>query len=148
MRWLPRQEEGFKFNTSISAFMEYLNAVTVNGEIREMDSECCEIFMRATAPFAPHFAEEIWHAVLGRNDSVHAQPWPSYDRELIKEEEVEIPVQINGKLRGRITVSSDADEETVKARALEDERVKRSLEGKTIRKVIFAGGRLINIVAK
>ncbi len=140
--------EGFKFNTSISAFMEYLNAVTVNGEIREMDRGCCEIFMRATAPFAPHFAEEIWHAVLGRNDSVHAQPWPSYDRELVKEEEVEIPVQINGKLRGRITVPADADEETVRARALEDGGVKRNLEGKTIRKVIFARGRLINIVAK
>jgi len=65
----------------------------------------------------------------------------------VKEEEVEIPVQINGKLRGRITVPADAGEETVRARALEEESVKRNLEGKTIRKVIFAGGRLINIVA-
>jgi len=138
----------FKFNTAISAFMEYLNAVTEGGATSGMDRGCCEIFLCAMAPFVPHFAEELWHTVLGRKDSVHARPWPEYNPELVKEDEVEIPIQINGRLRGRITISADADEQTVTDLAAENEKIKRNLEGKTIRKVIFVRGRLINIIAK
>ncbi len=139
--------DGFKFNTAISAFMEYLNEILVEGKISGMDRGCCETFIRALSPFAPHFAEEIWHSVLGREDSVHAQSWPTFEAEMVREDEIEIPVQVNGRVRARITVPADADEESVKTQALEDETVKRNIEGKTVRKVIFIKGRLVNIVA-
>ena len=146
VRKVTGRVDDFKFNTAVSAFMEYLNAVTTDGAIGGMDRRCCEIFIRCLAPFAPHFAEEIWHTPLGHKDSVHAQPWPEYDAALIKEEEVEIPIQVNGKLRGRITVPADAGEDEIKEKALADEKVKQHIAGKQVRKVILARGRLVNIV--
>ncbi len=139
--------DGFKFNTAISAFMEYVNAILVEGRIKGMDRACCETFIRTLAPFVPHFAEEVWHTVLGGAGSVHEMPWPAYDPEMVKEDEVEIPVQVNGKLRAKITMPTDAEEETVKEKALQDENVQRAIEDKEVRKVIFIKGRLINIVA-
>ena len=78
---------------------------------------------------------------------MHEMPWPAYDPEMVKEDEVEIPVQVNGKLRAKITMPTDAEEETVKEKALQDENVQRAIEDKEVRKVIFIKGRLINIVA-
>jgi leucyl-tRNA synthetase len=143
---VTKRIDDFKFNTAVSAFMEFFNAVTVEGEMRGMDRECCETFVKCLAPFAPHFSEEVWHTVLGRDDSVHARPWPEYDAELVREDEIEIPVQVNGKLRGRITVPADAAADDVKERALADAKVKQHIAGKQVRKVIFAKGRLVNIV--
>jgi leucyl-tRNA synthetase len=138
--------DGFRFNTAVSAFMEYVNAITVEGEIKGMDRGCCEMFIKCMAPFVPHFAEEIWRTLLGHADSVHAQPWPKFNPELVRENDVEIPIQVNGKLRGRIVVPADASEDTMKEKALADEKVRPHIAGKQVLKVIVARGRLVNIV--
>jgi leucyl-tRNA synthetase len=99
------------------------------------------------APFAPYLAHELWE-MLGEKRSLLRAPWPKYDPALAKEEEIEIPVQVNGKLRAVIVVPADADEATVRERALAEEKVKASIAGKQIVKVIFVPGKLINIVVK
>jgi leucyl-tRNA synthetase len=99
------------------------------------------------APFAPYLAHELWE-MLGETGSLIRAPWPAYDPELAKEEELEIPVQVNGKLRGRITVPADADEEVVRNGVLGDERVKGAIAGKQIVKWIIVTGKLVNIVLK
>jgi leucyl-tRNA synthetase len=99
------------------------------------------------APFAPYLAHELWE-MLGEKGNLLKAPWPKYDAALAKEEELEIPVQINGKLRGRIVVPADATEEFVVARALADEKVQSAIAGKQIVKKIFVPGKLVNIVVK
>jgi leucyl-tRNA synthetase len=99
------------------------------------------------APFAPYLAHELWE-MLGENGSLLRARWPKYDPELAKEEEIEIPVQVNGKLRGRVVVPADAGDELVRERALADEKVKTAIAGKQIVKVIIVPAKLINIVVK
>jgi leucyl-tRNA synthetase len=99
------------------------------------------------APFAPYLAHELWE-MLGEKGSLLKAAWPRYDAALAKEEELEIPVQINGKLRSRITVPADASESFVLDRALADEKVRSSLAGKQIAKTIYVPGKLLNIVTK
>jgi leucyl-tRNA synthetase len=101
------------------------------------------------APVAPHMAEELWEH-LGRRDkegSVHVQPWPAVDEEAAKEEEVTLVVQVNGKLRDRVTVPVGLGEGEMKERALATEGARKFTEGMTVRKVIVVPGRLVNIVA-
>jgi len=86
--------------------------------------------------------------MLGQKGSLLKAPWPKYDAELAKEEEIEIPVQVNGKLRSRVTVSADADENTVLERALADEKVKAAIAGKQIVKKIYVPGKMVNLVVK
>jgi leucyl-tRNA synthetase len=90
-------------------------------------------------------AEELWSA-LGHSTSLAYQPWPSYDEALTRADEIEIPVQVNGKLRNKVIVPADIDEDGLKAAALADERIKSVIEGKQIRKVIVVPGKLVNIV--
>ena len=97
------------------------------------------------APICPHWAEELWSAVLGREGSVHTQPWPEFDPEQAKADEVELAVQICGKIKGRVTVAADAPEPEVLAAARE--AVAAALEGKTVKKEVYVPGRLVNIVA-
>jgi leucyl-tRNA synthetase len=99
------------------------------------------------APFAPYLAHELWE-ILGQQGSLLKAPWPKYDAELAKEEEIEIPVQINGKLRGKIVVPADSSEEFVLERALVDEKVQAFIAGKEIVKKIYVTGKLVNIVVK
>src|SRR5207237_2805743 len=99
------------------------------------------------APFAPYLAHELWE-MLGEKGNLLKAPWPKYDAALAKEEEVEIPVQVNGKLRGRIVVPSDSTEEFVLTRALADEKVAAAIAGKQIVKKIYVPGKLVNIVVK
>jgi leucyl-tRNA synthetase len=99
------------------------------------------------APFAPYQAEELW-ARLGGPFSVHLQPWPTFDPALLEESEVEIVVQVNGKIRDRVLVAAGANEETVKAQALQSERVRASFDGKTVQKVVVVPGKLVNIVVR
>ena len=99
------------------------------------------------APFAPYLAHELWE-MLGEKGNLLKAPWPKYDAALAKEEELEIPVQVNGKLRGRIVVPADATEEFVLERALADEKVKSAIAGKQIVKKIFVPGKLVNIVVR
>jgi len=99
------------------------------------------------APFAPYLAHELWE-MLGEKENLLKARWPKYDAALAKEEELEIPVQINGKLRSRITVPAEAPESLVLERALGDEKVRAAIAGKQIAKKIFVPGKLVNIVVK
>jgi leucyl-tRNA synthetase len=108
--------------------------------------EAIDALVRMLSPFAPHMAEELWEG-LGHADGVVAAGWPEFDEVVARAEEVVIPVQVNGKLRGRLTVAADTPEERLRELALADPQVAKHLEGKTVRKVVIAGGRLISIVA-
>ncbi|HLX73772.1 MAG TPA: class I tRNA ligase family protein, partial [Terriglobales bacterium] len=99
------------------------------------------------APFAPYLAHELWEMLGERQGLLHA-PWPKYDPALAREEEIEIPVQVNGKLRSRIIVHANAAEEEVRQRALADEKVQSFIAGKQVVKVIIVPGKLVNIVAR
>ncbi len=99
------------------------------------------------APFAPHLAEELWER-QGGEFSVHQQAWPTYDPAMMEEAEVELVVQVNGKIRDRVLVAADADEETVKSRVLASERVKASFDGKSVQKIVVVPGKLVNIVVR
>ena len=107
--------------------------------------DVAETIVKMMAPIVPHWAEELWSTVLEGEGSVHDQPWPTFDPELAKADEIELAVQLNGKVKGRVTVAADADEETIKQAALDE--VAALTDGKTIRKVIVVKGRLVNIVA-
>ena len=99
------------------------------------------------APFAPYAAEELW-SLLGRTGPVFKQSWPAFDEDLAREEMLEVPVQVNGKLRGRITVAHGTSKENLEKAALADEKVQTSLAGKTVVKVIVVPEKLVNIVAR
>ncbi len=155
------------FNTSISALMELLNELYANEDsvqkthpsktgLGEAPSEAAPLWLLAEAqrdlvlmlaPFAPYLARELWE-MLGETSELLRAPWPKYDPALAKEEEVEIGIQVNGKIRSRITVSVDAAEEEVRQLALADEKVKAAIEGKEIVKVLVVKGRLVNVAVK
>ena len=115
-------------------------------DVLMMTRDQLDRFVRCLAPFAPHICEEIW-SLLGRDDCVSLAPWPEFDEALLKDDEVEIPVQILGKVKGRITIAADASNDAIEQAARADERIANLLEGKTVRKVIVVPGRLINFVA-
>jgi leucyl-tRNA synthetase len=102
-------------------------------------------FVAVLAPFAPHHAEEMW-AGMGEAGSIHEQAWPGYDEALIAEEEITLVVQVNGKLRDRVTVPAGISEEAAKEQALASEKVRPHVEGKQIRKAVYVPGRLVNLV--
>lgn len=135
--------ERLSFNTAIAAMIEFVNlAFKADG----LTADQIDRFARILSPFAPHIAEEVWER-LGRTPAVADQAWPAYEASMLVDDEVEIPVQILGKVRAKITVPADADEKTVEAAALASDRIAALLEGKTVRKVIVIPGRLVNIVA-
>ena len=134
--------ERLSFNTAISRLMEFTNAFTA-AEVRPRSA--METFTLLLAPLAPHVAEELWQA-LGHAETLAYAPWPSYDPELLKDDEVAVPVQINGRLRARVVVPAGADQAALEAAAREDEKIAAALEGKLIRKVIVVPGKLINFV--
>lgn len=134
--------ETFGFNTAISAMMIFVNHL-MKREVRPRS--VAEPFVLLLAPFAPHLAEELWQR-LGHRESLAYQPWPKYDEELAKEKQIELGVQINGKLRDRIVVPADWDEEQIKSLALANEKVSAALAGKAPKKVIVVKGRLVSIV--
>ena len=146
------------FNTALAAIMELANTAgsflrmkpaehRVNCETGgPLCREVAETIVKLMAPIAPHWAEELWHEVLGGEGSVHDQAWPEFDPEQAKSNEVELAVQVNGKVRGRVTVPADAAEDVVREAALAT--VEQLTAGKNIFKVIVVPGRLVNIVAK
>jgi leucyl-tRNA synthetase len=134
--------ETFGFNTAISAMMIFVNHLA-RQEVRPRS--VVEPFVLILAPFAPHVAEELWQR-LGHAESLAYEPWPQYDAELAREKQVEMAVQVNGKVKDRIVVTAEADEESVKAAALGNEKVVAALAGKTPKKVIVIKSRLVNIV--
>jgi leucyl-tRNA synthetase len=142
------------FNTSISALMELNNLLSgmsqdiAAGNIPPEDlAETKRAMVLLLAPFAPYLAHELWE-MLGEKENLLKASWPKYDAALAKEEELVIPVQINGKLRSRVTVPADSTEEFVLDRALADEKVQAFIAGKQIVKKIYVPGKLVNIVVK
>ncbi|HEY2979877.1 MAG TPA: leucine--tRNA ligase [Anaerolineales bacterium] len=149
LRNVSRDYEQFEFNTIISSLMELLNEMQKAREAgaagtKEWD-EAVEIYLKMMAPVTPHIAEEIW-SQLGKPYSIHQQAWPKVDEAAAKEDVIEIPVQVNGKVRGRITVAADASEAAIRAAALANEAVQKYLDGNEPKKVIVVQGRLISIV--
>ncbi|MBT0662973.1 leucine--tRNA ligase [Geobacter pelophilus] len=142
--------ERFHFNTAISAIMELVNAVfsfepkndPANGAVLK---ETVEAMVLMLAPFVPHFAEELWH-ILGHEGGVEVHGWPKYDAAAAVDEELLVVLQVNGKLRGKVTVPADATQESIEQAALADPKIQVYLEGKTVRKVIYVPGKLLNIV--
>jgi len=136
--------EDFKFNTAVAAMMEYLNKTAGKG--LQMSREECRIFIRLLAPFAPYLAEELWEKV-GGEFSVHQQSWPEYDENVLLRGQVELPVQINGRIRGRVLVDTSWSEEQILAKIKEDPQISPYLEGKTVSKEILVRGKIASFVA-
>ncbi len=134
--------ERLSFNTAISRLMEFTNAFT---GMETRPKAALETFTLLLAPMAPHLAEELWQ-ILGHSGSLAYEPWPTFDPSLLKDDEIEVPVQVNGKLRARITVAAEADASALEAAARADERIAAQLEGKTVRKVVVVPGKLVNFV--
>ncbi|MBI5972794.1 leucine--tRNA ligase [Staphylococcus caledonicus] len=136
--------ETLNFNTAISQLMVFIN------ECYKVDSiykSYVEGFVKMLAPIAPHIGEELWSR-LGNNDTITYQPWPTYDESLLVDSEVEIVVQVNGKVRAKLQIPKDLSKEEMQDLALEDENVKLSIEGKEIKKIIAVPQKLVNIVVK
>jgi leucyl-tRNA synthetase len=134
--------DGMRFNTAIAALMEFRNYL---GTLTVRPRSALEPFVLLLAPFAPHLAEELWHA-LGHAQTLAYEHWPSYDPALTKAEEVEVPVQVNGKLKLRLTVPAEIEEAALREAALGDPRVRALLAGKEPRKVVVVPRKLVNIV--
>ena len=146
------------FNTAIAAIMELVNATgdylrknsaedrAANAELAAFDKEIAEVIVKLLAPMAPHWAEELWQDVLGNETSVHKEAWPEFDPNAAKASEVELAVQVNGKVKAKITVAADAAEDAIRETALE--AIADATAGKDIKKVIVIPGRLVNVVAK
>ncbi|HET7208839.1 MAG TPA: class I tRNA ligase family protein, partial [Terriglobales bacterium] len=147
------------FNTCIAAIMELVNELYLVEERMARVSSRSDVIpsrlmadvqrslVLLLAPFAPYLCHELWE-MLGEKGSLLHASWPKYDAELAKEEEIEIPVQVNGKLRGRIVVSAQADDVVVRERALAEDKVKAAIAGKQVVKVILVPAKLVNIVVK
>jgi leucyl-tRNA synthetase len=144
-------EDRYHFNTAISAVMELVNQTTamVPDDDRPRQNEvlrhAIESMTVLLSPIVPHFAEELWQA-LGHGTSVLLTPWPTYSEAALEREKLTIVVQVNGKLRSRFEVAADAGEDQIQQTALADQKVKKFIEGKTVRKVIVVKGKLVNIV--
>ncbi|MEN8680889.1 MAG: leucine--tRNA ligase [Akkermansiaceae bacterium] len=135
--------ESLRFNTAISSMMECSNAYTSAGEVPR---DLFLTFLKLLNPFAPHLSEEI-NAALGETELLSEQAWPELDESLLVESEIQLIVQVNGKLRARIMVPADVSKEDAEKAALADENVTTHTDGKTVRKVIVVPGKLVNIVA-
>lgn len=132
------------FNTAISQLMVFINDCYKAETIYQPYAEG---FVKMLAPIAPHIGEELWDR-LGNEDTITYQPWPTYDESLLVDSEVEIVVQVNGKVRAKLNIPKDTSKDEMEALALKDENVKLSIEGKDIKKVIAVPQKLVNIVAK
>lgn len=148
---VTKDAESLQFNTAIARMMEFVNALTKYTKETQMNleflKEVLNDYVRVLAPFAPHFSEEQW-SLLGNTNSVFNEEWPKFDEKALIKDEVEIAIQINGKVKHKITIASGLSDDEIKAIALEDEKVKELNEGKTVVKVIVIKGKLVNIVVK
>ena len=155
-------------NTAISALMEMVNdlyafadkeGIRPSGhdddqpptigrpETAAVLREAIEALVKLLAPFAPHMAEELWEG-LGHKDGLTTAGWPEWDEAAAREDSIEIPVQVNGKLRGRVTVPADASEDAIRETALAAAAIQPHIQGRTVVKVIVAKGRLVSVVVK
>ena len=146
-------ETRFNFNTAISTMMELVNALYAYKEaVKEPNAglvyEAISDLIKMMSPFVPHITEELWRGAIDANSSVHEQSWPEFDEEALKVDNVEIVLQVNGKVRGRLTVPAEATKEELEKIAMADANVQAHIGDATVRKVICVPGRLVNIVAK
>jgi len=141
--------EEFRFNTMLARLMEFTNAlgpVLDEGTVsKETWADAIRTLLLLTAPSTPHIAEELWEQ-LGFPYSIHNQLWPTYDADLAAEDQIVVAVQVNGKLRDKLTVLADAAEEEVTTMALASEKVRAHTDGKTIKKVIYVPGKIVSVV--
>ena len=145
-------DNNFNFNTAISAIMELVNAMYAHKDKAEsvnadLANELTHNLVLLLAPFVPHITEELWHE-LGETESVHTMNWPTYEESALEVDEVEVVLQVNGKVRDKLTVSVNITKEELEALAKESSRVQEFTEGKQIVKVIYVPGKLMNIVVK
>lgn len=146
-------ETRFNFNTAISTMMELVNALYAYKEAAKEPNagliyEAISDLIKMMSPFVPHITEELWRGAIDANSSVHEQSWPECDEEALKVDNVEIVLQVNGKVRGRLTVPAEATKEELEKIAMADANVQAHIGDATVRKVICVPGRLVNIVAK
>ena len=151
IKGVTEDADKMQFNTAIARMMEFINALSkyVQEETKNLAflRTVCESFIKILSPFAPHFAEEQWSLLTGKY-SVFNEAWPTFDPKALVKDEIEIAIQVNGKIKNRINVASDLNEEGIKAAALANEAIVAATEGKTIVKVIVIKGRLVNIVVR
>jgi leucyl-tRNA synthetase len=141
---VTRDIQALSFNTAIARMMEFVNVAT---PLERRPRAILEPFVTILAPFAPHLAEELWE-ILGKPAPVSLVAWPTVEPKWLKDDTIEVPVQVQGKLRGRIVVPADADVEAMKAAAAADPRIAELLAGREIAKVVAVPGRLVNFVLK
>ncbi|MBI4303072.1 MAG: leucine--tRNA ligase [Chloroflexi bacterium] len=151
IRKVTNDLERIHFNTMLAALMEFTNYLTKAKESGHISDaawkEATDTLILLIAPTAPHLAEELWQAT-GHEYSIHNQRWPEWDEELAKEEEITLVVQVNGKLRDRITVPASIAEAEARELAMSSQRVKAHIEGKKIQNVVYVPGRLVNVVVR
>jgi leucyl-tRNA synthetase len=139
--------EGLRYNTAISSMMIYVNHLV---GLDSPPAAALDALIHCLAPYAPHLAEELWSETGRRRGldriSLAEQPWPSFDPGLCVDDEVDIPVQVNGKVRGKVRMPPDSSEDAVREAALKDENVQKHLAGKAIRKVVYVPGRILNVI--
>jgi leucyl-tRNA synthetase len=145
-------EQRFNFNTAISAIMEMVNAMYQYNEKAHRQNpvvvkECIETLLILLAPFAPHITEELWQGI-GKQDSVHKQRWPKPSKEAMQEEEVEIVIQVNGKIKDKMVVPVNIAQDVLEKEALKSEKVAAAIEGKQVVKVILVPNKLVNIAVR
>lgn len=136
--------EALRFNTAISQMMVFIN------ECYKADSipkKYVEGFVKLLSPICPHMTEELWQIITGSNQSIAYEAWPAYDEAKLVDDEVEIVIQINGKVKAKLMVPADANKDALERIAMEDSQVKEQIDGKQVRKVIAVPGKLVNIVA-
>ena len=136
--------EEMKFNTAIAALMTLLNEFNSVGKVTKDEFKT---YLQLLYPVAPHITEELWE-IAGLEGCLHDSPWPVYDEAKTVDDVIEMAVQINGKVRGKISLPADADKEAAKAIALEHENIRSYVEGKNIVKEIFVPGKIFNLVVK
>jgi len=148
-------EKRFHFNTAISAIMELVNEtykieLTDNADSKDnifVLREALNTIIRLSAPITPHFSEELWQE-MGHMESLYLMPWPKYETALLEDDEKLIIIQVNGKLRDKLTVSVSCSDEELKQKAISLPRIKEKISGKQILKMIVISGKLVNIVVK
>jgi leucyl-tRNA synthetase len=137
--------EHLRLNTTVSEMMKLLNALEPETSVSPTLLAQLVILL---APLAPHMAEELWSTTLGREGSVHEQAWPEYDEELLAQASVDLPVQVNGRVRGSITASRSDDQERLVELARREPSISRHIEGKQLEKVILVPGRMLNLIVR
>ena len=143
MKNVTERLESFRLNTVVSAFMEFINAMSAMAE--PPDKETVEVLLVLLAPFAPHFAEELWGRI-GHQPTIFKQQWPKWDEQFTTSDTAEIVIQIGGKARGSVRVVVDATEEAVLQAAMQDESIARHIDGKQVRKRVYVRGKILNLV--